>query len=194
MSLGISNSFMYNIYIRAPEVEGDYEMVFDYAQDATTGFFDKSGNPITSGVFTNVTVGEESGYTLLTGEIAANSFAAESVVIKYKVDGVLLQKSVTVDIFDYVEKVNAVYACGTDESKLVYAMLQYKLRVYEEAMGDDADLDIVVEVMDAFAVHGTGCKCDEVEYTAPEATVDYSSIASLVNGFAYTRYSYGTAD
>lgn len=194
VSLGISNSFMYNVYIPTPDVEGDYEIVFGYAQDATTGFFDKSGNPITSGVFTNVTVGEESGYTLLTGEIAAKSFAAETVVIKYKVDGVLLEKSITVDIFDYVEKVNAVYACGTDEIKLVYAMLQYKLRVYEEAMGDDADLDVVIEVMDVLASHGTGCKCGEVEYTAPEASVDYSSIASLVNGFAYTLEIDGTAD
>lgn len=185
VSLGISDTFTYNIYIPTPEIEGA-EIVFDYSVNELTGFFDKNGNPILAGVSKNVTVGDESGYTRLTGDIAVDAFTADTVVIKYMVNGVLLEKTVTVDIFEYADKVDAAYGCGTDESKLVHAMLQYKLEVYKSAMGDAASSAIILMVEDQLYCHGSSCKCGDVVYNAPEENVDYSAIASLVKGFAYT--------
>lgn len=193
VSLGISNNFMYNIYIPTPEVEGEYDIVFDYAINNSTGFFAVNGTPILDGVAKNVTVKDKAGYTRLTGDIAADEFAADTVVIRYMVNGQLLEKTITIDIFEYADKVDAAYGCGTDESKLVYAMLQYKLAVYKAAKGNAASSAIILAVEDQLASHGINCKCGEVSYTAPEESVDYSAIASLVKGFAYTLELNGVA-
>ena len=142
VSLGISNNFKYFIYIPTPDVVGDYEIVFDHEENPATGFFDKNGNSIASAVAKNVTVDGVSGYTRFTGEIPVDVFVADTVIIKYAVNGVILEREVSVDIFKYADKVDAAYGCGTAESQLVYAMLQYKLESYKTAMGDGASSSI----------------------------------------------------
>ena len=188
VSLDISDTFKYNVYLPTP-VSG---VVFDCEQGSGTGFFDENGNLITSGVFKNVTVNETAGWTQLSIEVAADSFVADTIVIRFNVGNYYLTKTITLDIFDYINKVEAAYDGCTDEVQLVYAMLAYKLDVYKKATGSDADIDIILAVEDQIVLHKASCTCKEVNYDATVENVDYSAIAATVKEFAYTLELDGT--
>lgn len=190
VSLDISDTFKFNVYLPAPVsgVEFDYELVNG------TGFFDKDGNLITSGVFKDVTVNETAGWTRLSVEVAADSFVADTIVVRYKVGNSYLTKYIALDILDYVNKVEAAFDGCTDEVQLVYAMLAYKLEIYKSVTGSSADVNVIIAVEDQLALHSDGCTCDEVVYVAPTENVDYSAISSAVQGFAYTLELDGSDD
>jgi hypothetical protein len=175
VSLQVSEVFGYNLYLNALPDNGD-AVVFD-------GFYVGS-DKITNGVFENVTVDGVDGCFRLAGVIGVKELESEEITIKYTVNGVVLQKKVTINVLDYVQQVANTYACGSDECKIVFAMMNYKLESYIELTGVETD-DFTLIISDFLMWHSTGCTCLDFDYSANESVADTTAIDDKLVGFDY---------
>ena len=163
ISLQVSEVFGYNVYLPTP-VEG---VTFD-------GFYVGSSK-LTNGVFTDVTVGDDEGCIRLAGAIDVTKLSSDEITIKYSVNGTSLTKKVKIDVINYVENVADAYECGSDECKVVFAMMNYKLEAYIEATGNDNDT-ATLAIRDFLLWHSSNCDCLDVDFTEATSNADYASI------------------
>ena len=178
VSLTVFDGLAYNIYVPTPTLE-NYEMNF-------LGFFDEAGNQILTNVYNNVTVDGTNGWNQLIGLFASEKFAAQTVTVKYTVNGQEVSCDVTIDIFNYAYKIDTTYGCGSAESKLVYAMMQYKYEAFVASEPTEELKAIVdLEMNKYYSFHSEDCTCGDVEYEEPTVTADDSAISALV-----TKYSF----
>ena len=169
----------YNIYVPTPTIKG---VVFE-------GFY-VGNTKIENNVYSNVTLdGVDGWWNRLVGLFESGDFTAKTITIKYTVNGQELVVKVNIDVFNYAYRVDSEFGCGSDESKLVYAMMQYKRSEFLEANPDSQpEFDEEWEKYMIFhdAVDGKCQKCENVaEYTAPTAAADDSAISALVKKYSY---------
>lgn len=173
MSVEITDGLTYNVYL--PKLPEGSVVTF-------IGFFDAVGNRITNGVYDNI---EEYSYKLMS-VVSAADFDATTITVKYSVGGNEFSLEITFDILDYAKKVNEKYGCGTDESKLVYAMLQYKLEAYKKT--DGAKETVINKIYSNYLdPHGTNCGCAGDTDYSPETTPsdDLSAVEEKLVGIDY---------
>lgn len=176
-SFEVADNFYYNVYLpKLPVVEG-VTITFD-------GFFDADGNLIAS--YDNVTLEGVEGFYQLRTSLDPQDFVSGDITIKFTVNSKTFEKKVNVSFFDYAYKVDASFGSCSDESKLVYAMLEYKLYVYEDVLGEDADPNVRVAVNAYKNSHGASCTCADVEYTAPTEELDYEALDGIFGGVSYS--------
>jgi len=173
VSLQVSEVFGYNIYLPALAEN----VVFD-------GFYIGS-EKIANGVFENVTVDGVEGCIRLAGMVGITELVSDEIIIKYSVNGTVLQKKVTVDVLDYVQKVADTYECGSDECKIVFAMMNYKLEAYIAATGETND-SFILTIKDFLLWHSSDCSCLDFDYEHVDSTADYSAIEDKLVGFEYS--------
>ncbi len=170
VSIEMLNGFGYNIYLpKTPSPNVTYVIYRDGVVLDPSEFY------------TDVKLGEKEGFIQIFGAIALDTYASHTITVEYTVSGEMFRKSITIDLLDYAYGVDEQFGKCSDESKLVYAMMQYKLAAYKAALGDGANENIILEVEDYFLSHGLNCTC-KVTYTAPSnETVDNTNIASLAS-------------
>lgn len=75
-----------------------------------------------------------------------------------------------------------LYACGSDDSRLIFDLVQYKYNAYLASAGENTDDKTVKRVGDFLLSHGDGCTCrtdlSELEFT--DAELD-ASLNGIVN-------------
>ncbi len=178
VGISIYNDLAYNIYVPTPSVE-NYVMSF-------VGFFDANGK-ITNNVYSGVTLDGVEGWNRLIGLFATDEFAAKTITVKYTVDGQELEADVRIDIFNYAYRIDSTYGCGSAESKLVYAMMEYKHTAFlASTPSDDLKEEVDTEWQKYKIFHKTDCTCGEVNYTPSENVSDDTNIKSLVAKYSFT--------
>ncbi len=175
ISLQVSEVFGYNIYLPALPVNDD-TIVFN-------GFYVGS-EQITVGVFENVNVDGALGCFRLAGMIDITDLESDEITIKYTVNGTVLLKKVKIDVLSYVQNVADAYECGSEECKIVFAMMNYKLESYIASTGIEND-DITLAISDFLMWHTGDCTCLDFAYENVESTVEYTAIEDKLVGFDY---------
>jgi len=176
LNFEVSDSFYYNIYLpKLPVVDG-VNITFD-------GFFDADENSIP--YYENVTLEEVGGFYQLRGQLAAKDFKSGYITIKYTVGSVTLTEKINVSFLEYAYKVDNSFGACSDESKLVYAMMQYKLEAYKQTLGENAEEGVVASVDTYLKSHGAACTCSTVEYDEPTETLDYAAFDNVLKGISY---------
>lgn len=176
-----------NLYVEIPE-EGiivDVESALYYVDD--------EGIRVQTTLLTGFAGAE--GYYAYELPLAVASFDAREAFIVFAVSGfdgngdgvienteedyVLLFKEFSIDFMVYAETAAELYACGSDDSKLIFDLVQYKYNAYLASVAEeDVDEKIVERVSDLLASHGEGCACatdlESLEFTDKElgATID----------------------
>lgn len=173
ISVEIFENIAYNIYLpKAAE-----KVTF-------LGFFNGETS-LVANTYENVTVDGVEGFYQLIGAIANDSFASDEIIVKFTVEGFdeVFEASVSVDLLAYAAKVDSLYGCGTSESALIYAMMQYKYELYlmsVETVDDKVDL----LVQDYLSSHGGECTCGQVgDIIAVD--VDSSALAEIVKDVVF---------
>ncbi len=104
--------------------------------------------------------------------IALASFDAVVLTVNFTVNGTSLTDDITVDILTYAEIVAEVYACGTEDTSLVFDLIRYKYEAYLLANEDNTSSAITNRVNALLSSHGQNCKCYEsfanIEYANDE--------------------------
>lgn len=150
LSLSVSGQTLnYNLYLPTPDATVNGHDV------AFLGFYSENGTKLSHTA--NETAMGKAGYNKYVGVIAEDKFTADAVVVKFTVDGQTLEFSITVDLFDYVNKVHTEYECNSDEPNLIYSIMKAK-----SENGANYTNAIKIRINSYFAAH-TGCGCTKVE-------------------------------
>ena len=174
VSVEIFENVAFNIYLPA-------------AADKVTfiGFF-KGDKKLDADTYNDVTVDGISGFYQLIGMIANDSFVSDEITVEFAVEGFeeTFKKVVSVYLLEYAAKVDSLYGCGTDESALIYAMMQYKYELYLMAVNGNVDDAIDLPVQDYLSSHGAECTCGQIGEIA-KVDVDSSALDGLVKDVVY---------
>ena len=184
--LTLADLVVFNIYIPAYAGEG-----FEYVGMDTTL---KNGSGYAATCATTTIGGKL--YYAVSVKVAAYDLAAFTTKINYKIDGVDYSADITFDIFRYVDAVLALeeYACGSEASKLLLNLLQYKREAYvykfkivDQKNFVQATLDMIDDYINT--KHGDDCKCaaDLDTIDIPEWTsAKHGTLEGVVTASQYT--------
>lgn len=107
----------------------------------------------------------------------------DGVVENTEEDYVILFKEFSIDFMVYAETAAELYACGTDDSKLIFDLVQYKYNAYLASVAEeDVDEKIVERVSALLDSHGEGCECatdlESLEFTDKEIDAAIDEVVS----------------
>ena len=83
----------------------------------------------------------------------------------------------------YAETVSELYACGSDDSALIFDLVQYKYNAYLESVGENASDKIIKRVANLLGSHGENCTCksdlSDLSFTDAEKNASIKESDSL---------------
>lgn len=142
---------------------------------------------------------EKNGMICLQQILDAGSFESAPITIKFTVkydadgDGnpdieQNLERTTTFKFFEYVENIGVQFECGSKESTLALALVQYKHEAYmtaKTALGENPDQALLAKMKRILLGHGKGCACldglDNITFTAEENAITDSSYVNLMD-------------
>lgn len=161
-----------NLYLPIPSEESG--VTFNPANNVAV--FDSDNNPLTFTIKQDLPGAV--GYYAIEIPYALTSFDTYHAVITFTVtkgeETLDLSQEITLDFMTYAETVASVYACGTEESTLIFDLVRYKYEAYKYSTSYELrDAAIAERVDDFFHSHSKkGCACitdlDELKFTAEE--------------------------
>ncbi len=103
----------------------------------------------------------ETRYAYITFTVSGYDGNGDGEITDSDEDKVTLYKEIEVDFMTYAETAVEISACGSDASKLIFDLVQYKYTAYRASLGDDSEeeSEIDIRVANFFNVHGKGCNC-----------------------------------
>ena len=185
-----------NICLPVPAAEG--KVVFD----ADTGVYMIGEDDAREYVaLSEITIDGEQ-YYVINLPISLDSFDTPTVFVEFGVLGfadepVMLEKEISFNFMTYAESIAEVYACGSDDAKVVFDLVLYKYEAYLNAVGEDADAELVERVESFLEGHGdSGCACitdlDAVEFSEDELLATLLGDEALAEKILYAGFEVDT--
>ena len=186
-----------NICIPVPAI--DSAVYFD----DSTGVYSLGENNVREYVTLNEITIEGKQYYLINLPISIDSFDAPTVFVEYGAYGfgeepIMFEKEISFSFMTYAESIAEVYACGSDDAKVVFDLVLYKYEAYLNAVGENADEKLVERVenfLDGHADNGCACTTDleAVEFTESELLATLIGNEALADKILYAGFELDTA-
>ena len=175
-----STAVAFNLYAQIPAEDSGIVVNAE-----SVYYLDVDGNKVYTQLLTGFAGAE--GYYAIEIPLELVDFTSKTVVIEFAVVGyedepIVLEEVIEIDFLTYAEIATELYACGSEDAKLVLEVLRYK-KAAAEAAGAKLTSGVIAKAEAILAMHGESCKCisdlNETVYTDAELNASISANESI---------------